>query len=692
MRTICFRLLPILVLSALLPAIPNANAGAADVPPAVTKPAATYPQIVRLSYVEGDVRVSRGKEGSKADEKESGEETGWEQAAANLPLETGFSLATGKGRAEIEFEDASTVYLGENSVLVFNQLSTTNGVPWTNLAVLTGVATLNVRPMVTGEWFILNTPADNISLRYPQRAYLRVNSYVDAIGLTSQSDLTFKVPAWGQGHELPKGQTMMFHDGLRVNPVTKPDPAASAEWDKWVEARVQARDAAMAAAMKESGLTAPVPGLAEMNGQGRFFSCEPYGTCWEPAKGWDGGATESEVAMVAAQPGVTGAAKPGVAAAARSGDDDISAQVALVDRPQVSVSSAAGVPPELLGQKSAQAYLAAHPGAMLRTDEDVLFFPCLPEDVRYLIAMDPVTGKEKIIGSELFAGFTYPIGYSRGRGYRGFGAFPSLWGYPYLSAYPWEWAVCHTGGWIRREHRYVWVAGLKRHHHPPIRWVKSGRSVGFVPLHPRDVAGKPPINLKEGMFVMKGDKGEKGAQLERVDVDTGRPVKLLDAAPKEFRKPEIVALKRAQVPHAEAHAATGMFMASAPRTEVPKPLAMPITFDRKSQSFAVERQEMQGGRAATVSERLGGGGPTAQARGGEGSAGGSSAARSFANNSSSNQGSYSRPSTPAPSYSGGGDAAAYHPSAPSPPSIPSAPSPTSAPGGGPSTAAASRSH
>ena len=34
--------------------------------------------------------------------------------------------------------------------------------------------------------------------------------------------------------------------------------------------------------MKASGLTQPIPGLAEMDGQGRFFDCAPYGTCWEP--------------------------------------------------------------------------------------------------------------------------------------------------------------------------------------------------------------------------------------------------------------------------------------------------------------------------------------------------------------------------------------------------------------------------
>jgi hypothetical protein len=70
-------------------------------------PLKTYDQIVRLSFVEGDVRISRGKQGERA--------TGgvWGQATAGIPIETGFNLATGKGRAEIELEDASTVYLGE---------------------------------------------------------------------------------------------------------------------------------------------------------------------------------------------------------------------------------------------------------------------------------------------------------------------------------------------------------------------------------------------------------------------------------------------------------------------------------------------------------------------------------------------------------------------------------------------------
>ena len=34
--------------------------------------------------------------------------------------------------------------------------------------------------------------------------------------------------------------------------------------------------------LKASGLSAPIPGMADMEGKGHFFDCEPYGKCWEP--------------------------------------------------------------------------------------------------------------------------------------------------------------------------------------------------------------------------------------------------------------------------------------------------------------------------------------------------------------------------------------------------------------------------
>src|SRR5580704_4993315 len=63
------------------------------------------PEIVRLSYVQGDVRFSRG------DSKGPDLNKPWEVAVANLPILQNYAVATGNGRAEIEFEYGSTVYL-----------------------------------------------------------------------------------------------------------------------------------------------------------------------------------------------------------------------------------------------------------------------------------------------------------------------------------------------------------------------------------------------------------------------------------------------------------------------------------------------------------------------------------------------------------------------------------------------------
>ena len=254
----------------------------------------------------------------------------------------------------------------------------------------------------------------------------------------------------------------------------------------------------------------------------------------------------------------------------------------------------------------AQSYQASHPGALLRTEDD--FFPCSPEAVRYLIARDPLTGQERVVDSEAYlAGSPLLVGYPR------LGGFRRMWGYPYLSGNPWEWAVCHTGFWIHREHRYVWVAGLKRHHREPVCWVKNGRLVGFVPKHPNDVTGKPPINLKYGIFT---EKSAKGASLQRVDMDMSKPVKLLDEPPKEFRRPEIAALQRAESPRAEAHSVTNMLVAG---KTAAREQAMPITFDRKSQNFMIATRVSQGEKSTAVVQPLGGRIGSVQNRGGEGS-------------------------------------------------------------------------
>lgn len=240
-------------------------------------PDSTYPQIVRISYLEGEVRVARASENEKSSKPQ------WDDAVMNLPIQEGDSLTTGKdGRAEIEFEDASTIYLGENSVLNFEDLHTTAGVPHSEVALVSGTVTTHLDSLMGGETFLLRTPTENLLAHYPEKSDLRITSYLDGMAVTPLAGGVLNVTG-GNRVDLASGKTLFFKDGHHL---TTADLAGKTEdfsaYDAWVADRFAARSATTEAMMKEAGLTKPIPGLAEMKGKGHFFSCPPYGTCWQP--------------------------------------------------------------------------------------------------------------------------------------------------------------------------------------------------------------------------------------------------------------------------------------------------------------------------------------------------------------------------------------------------------------------------
>ena len=479
----------------------------------------TYGQIVRISYVEGDVRIARGEE----NEKLSG--ATWEKAVADLPLETGFSLVTGAGRAEIEFENASTIYLGENSALSLNDLHTTAGVPYTSIGLLTGTVSVHMHPYVPGEEFVLGTPADELVLRYPHKLDARVNSYVDAMTVTPLDPAGLHLPGWAQ-ETIAQGASVALHDGHPVDVKEPIDPQAFADWDKWVADRVAQRNADLSAVMQDAGLSEPIPGLAAMKGEGKFFDCEPYGKCWEPSGLPSEGQEGNDPAQAATPGGTTATA---AAKSAKTG--------------------------------------TAHSLQVLSDEE---FFPCYPASLRFLARRDPVTGRRVVVRSSVDPGDL-----------------------------PYAWAVCHAGTWIHRRHHYVWVAGHKRHHIPPVRWVKSGHRVAMVPLHPFDVRGRPPINRREEVFAVRS-KNEP--VIEKVTLSQEHPMEFLKSPPREYRTANMPPLARAEDPRIAAHhladaqAGRGTIAKSAP--------GVPLSFDHKLQSFLTSREVTHGNRTVTMSVPL----------------------------------------------------------------------------------------
>jgi hypothetical protein len=564
---------------------------------------ATYPQIARISYVEGDVRILRGQQ----NEMISG--AAWEKAVADLPLETGFDLATGAGRAEIELEDASTFYLGENSVLTFNDLHTTAGAPYTEIALLTGTASFHIRPYMAGQELIVKTPTNEFTVRYPDESYFRVTSYLDATAVASQSGEDLHLEGV-KGDTVPGGQTVFYRDGRPLDSAAYGSQGAFADWDKWVASRVTERTAAIADVMKASGLTEPIPGLADMNGKGTFFDCAPYGTCWEPAADQPGESKKSSTKL---------SRKPATPA---------------------QTDSQAG-------------------SGMLSSEVD---FPCSPAAIRYEYETDPSTGMKKTVSATVMPRNTTPLRGSHG-------LYLDYIGDPYY------WAVCHDGSWIHQHNRYVWVVGHKRHHTEPVRWVRSGHRIAYVPIHPYDVIGKPPINRKEEVFAVNN---KNGLAVERVKFDPSDPIEILKTPPREFRKAFLPPLSHADELRLEAYKVKDAL--SGNKGSLAKPVGVPLSFDHKSQSFMMTRQVFEGGKSVTVLAPLANRGGDLQTRTGSGGLAGGGVAHNPSSGAGWHVGGSSSPGSAGSSGSAShSSVASPSPAAPPPPHTPPPPSPPPTP-------------
>ncbi|MGO9436962.1 MAG: hypothetical protein ACLP00_22020 [Terracidiphilus sp.] len=506
-----------------------------------------YPQIARLSFVDGDVRIERGLD------KPHRKEVTWEAAASGVPLESGYSIVTGDGRAEIELENASTLYLAPNSVLTVNDLSTTAGVPHTELALLSGTVALHVHPYVAGETFQLLTPTDSVLTRYPGTANLRITSYLDGIAVAS---LGSGMLALGGREQTPlaPGQTLYFKNGQRIMDAGPIHPPDFTSWDQWVETRFAARTAAAEEVMKASGLATPLPGMADMEGEGRFFDCAPYGTCWEP--------NVQSGAPPGVQSSISGAAQEQPAVASRLTTSPEQSELAAQSSPAASPAQA----PQT-SQTGRNIRIIGPPAVSGVPAQSSAFedgFPCIPSEVRYQLRRSMVPG-----GTQ---GALLPAQYH---------------------ANLWDWAVCHSGGWIYRGHRYVWVVG-RRHHHPPVHWIKSGHTVAFVPVHPHDVKDRPPVNRFSPVFAVN-NKNERS--IEPIKLETTHPMQLLREPPREFRAEVLTPLPRASEPHMEGHQIRDSIAA---KGETPKPAGIPITFNHRSQNFMMQQSHsIQGGRTVT---------------------------------------------------------------------------------------------
>ena len=438
---------------------------------------ASDPQLVRLRYVEGDVRFNRG-DGKHPDLKRP-----WEVAITNLPIEQNYALATGDGRAEIEFEDGSEVYVAENTVLLFTELTSADDVPRTVIELVSGAVTAGLQPLA-GEFFEIDTPTGQIESSFPQRSFVRIDAYLDGMELTPQTDTATEFDNDAEGALLMKGQTITFPGGAAPRAAEPGEFRSSDDFDKWAGARYQARTVTMAAALKASGLTSPMAGLPDMYELGTFTPCPPYGMCWEPKQ--DARATPQTSQL---QPptqdirSVQNAPQAGLVLASSKSRGQKSSQTAPANTARVSGNSF-----------KAQT-------VWFNTLDTACPFPVWTDWAQVAHTPQELSQLQTASRELMFQ-------------------------------QPWFLPVCHYSRWVHQGARYRAVIRRKRIHHP-IHWVKLGKQTGFVPASPLDKKGKTPANLRHGIYVPS--RKDDIDRIEHVEFKPGENTEILANTPKEFR-------------------------------------------------------------------------------------------------------------------------------------------------------------
>ena len=227
-------------------------------------------QVVWVNSADGEVKFSPGHKGQPQLGKD------WIEAYAGQVMETGYTLATEQGRAEIEFENGSVVYLAENSVLEFQWLMVRGDKTETHLSLLTGTAT--VSHLVGQDLIWLYTPA--ATMRFTGTETASIESTLDGVVIHAVEGMV--APLIMATAFLQPGESVAYVQGHVIPLKASEQSPVSTEWDQWVKARLAERRALLQEGMREAGLKEPTPGLAGLVQSGKFFDCPPYGKCWQP--------------------------------------------------------------------------------------------------------------------------------------------------------------------------------------------------------------------------------------------------------------------------------------------------------------------------------------------------------------------------------------------------------------------------
>jgi hypothetical protein len=231
----------------------------------------SHVRIVRLSYIEGGVQISRTAGGA------------YEKAIVNLPITEGAKLKTSDGRAEVEFEDGSTLRVVPDSTVAFSQLSLRDsGAKVSVMQLTTGTAYVNFTGTKNDE-FSISFGDQKIALT--RAAHLRI-----VLGDDKPSVAVFKgliqVDSPSGAIEVKKNQTASFDADSDQHELAK--NIEETPYDAWDD---QQNEYHTRYAAKSNNNYSPYAyGTTDLAYYGNFFNAPGYGIMWQPylaGAGWD---------------------------------------------------------------------------------------------------------------------------------------------------------------------------------------------------------------------------------------------------------------------------------------------------------------------------------------------------------------------------------------------------------------------
>jgi FecR protein len=230
-------------------------------------------RVVRLSEVQGEVQVDRNTG------------RGFEKAFLNLPITQGLKLQTKHdGRAEVEFEDGSTLRVTPDTVIGFPQLSLhDSGAKASAVHLQEGTAYVKFAG-AKGDEFTLTFAHEKLSLAHS--AHLRIE-----IADTTATLAVFSGDVQAEGESgtvaVSKNHTASFDlthgDRYTLAKNLEPDPFDA--WDKQQDQYHQ-----QYANNSYSSYSPYAYGTSDLNYYGNFSNVPGYGTVWQPyfaGAGWD---------------------------------------------------------------------------------------------------------------------------------------------------------------------------------------------------------------------------------------------------------------------------------------------------------------------------------------------------------------------------------------------------------------------